>query len=66
MDYRQGAKVGDVVEPEDLPSRRVDDEPDASAARVKGQGEAARNVNAANPQDAALESPRKGSSREKA
>ncbi|HWH08760.1 MAG TPA: hypothetical protein VNX21_06135 [Candidatus Thermoplasmatota archaeon] len=56
VDYKQGAKVGDVVKPEDLPSRRVDDAPDRDAALSKGGGEGTRNVNAASPRDAALES----------
>ena len=56
VNYKQGAKIGDVVKPEDLPSRRVDDEPDRDAARAKGGGAGARNVNAATPEDAALES----------
>lgn len=56
MEYRQGAKVGDAVKPEELPSRRSDDEPTRHAALAKGGGAGARNVNAANPRDAALES----------
>lgn len=55
VDYRQGAKVGEVVAPEELPAKRVDDEPTRDAARAKGGGAGARNVSGAAPEDAALE-----------
>lgn len=58
VDYKQGAEVKEAVKPEALPSRRVDDAPDRDAALSKGGGAAARNVNAASPRDAALESDR--------